>query len=136
MADDKRLRDDGPEKGGGEFRVPPRTYILWIAILGAIPLLMVFKNRGPTQADLLNQIEFTKLVRSTNIISGKIIYDPQSSYLHDVEGKYKKVIGEGRFEQRDFRSRIRLTEKIENELLYPDTNPNLIFETKQPNTML
>jgi hypothetical protein len=63
MADDNKLRDDGPKKGGGEFRVPPRNYILWIAILGAIPLLMVFKNRGPTQADLLTQIQFTQLVR-------------------------------------------------------------------------
>src|SRR6266540_2243641 len=131
MADDNKLRDDGPKKGGGEFRVPPRTYILWIAILGAIPLLMVFKNRGPTQADLLNQIEFTRLVRSSNIISGKIIYDPQSSYLHDVEGRYKKVLGDGRFEERAFRARVRLTNRIENQLF--ETN---LFETKQPNTMV
>ncbi len=131
MADDNKLRDDGPKKGGGEFRVPPRTYILWIAILGAIPLLMVFKNRGPTQADLLNQIEFTKLVRSNLIVRGKIIYDPQSSYLHDVEGRYKKVLGEGRFEERDFRARVRLTEIFENQLL--ETN---VYETKQPNTMV
>src|SRR6266487_391350 len=131
MADDNKLRDDGPKKGGGEFRVPPRTYILWIAILGAIPLLMVFKNRGPTQADLLNQIEFTKLVRSNLIVRGKIIYDPQSSYLHDVEGRYKKVLGEGRFEERDFRARVRLTEIFENQLL--ETN---VYETKRPNAVL
>ena len=31
-----------PKKGGGEFRVPPRTWILWIAIIGAIPLLFLF----------------------------------------------------------------------------------------------
>src|SRR6266508_114756 len=130
MADDNKIRDDGPKKGG-EFRVPPRTYILWIAILGAIPLLMVFKNRGPTQADLLTQIQFTQLVRSTNIINGKIIYDPQSSYLHDVEGTYKKMIDETRFEKRPFRARVRLTEKFEDELLA--TN---LYETKQPNTML
>src|SRR5437867_1112797 len=131
MADDNKLRDDGPKKGGGEFRVPPRTYILWIAILGAIPLLMIFKNRGPTQADLLTQIQFNQLVQSNLIVSGKIIYDPQSSYLHDVEGKYKKMLGEGRFETRDFRARVRLTNRIENRLL--ETN---LYETKQPNTML
>ena len=38
MADDHRQRDDGGNKGGTEFRVPPRTYILWMAILGAIVL--------------------------------------------------------------------------------------------------
>ena len=126
MADDNKLREDGPKKGG-EFRVPPRTYILWIAILGAIPLLMVFKNRGPTQADLLTQIQFTELVRSNAITKGKIIYDPQVGYLHDVEGKYKKPNGE----ERDFRARVRLTTKFEDELLA--TN---LYETKQPNTML
>src|SRR6188474_1793525 len=53
MAEDNKNRDDG--KKNGEFRVPPRTYILWIAILGAIPLLMIFRNAGPAQAERLTQ---------------------------------------------------------------------------------
>ena len=39
MSDENR-NDDRNGKKGGEFKVPPRTYILWIAILGAIPLLV------------------------------------------------------------------------------------------------
>ena len=45
MSDDNKNRDE--DRGGkknGEFRVPPRTYIIWIAILGAIPLLMPAPN--------------------------------------------------------------------------------------------
>ena len=43
MSDENR-NDDRNGKKGGEFKVPPRTYILWIAILGAIPLLLLFKD--------------------------------------------------------------------------------------------
>ena len=32
MADEKYNDDDKPSKKGGEFRVPPRTWIVWIAI--------------------------------------------------------------------------------------------------------
>ena len=37
-----------PKKGGGEFRVPPRTWILWIAILVATLLLFYFKSPQDT----------------------------------------------------------------------------------------
>ncbi|MEY2407781.1 MAG: cell division protease FtsH [Verrucomicrobiota bacterium] len=130
MPEDHRPKDDGGKKGT-EFRVPPRTYILWIAILGAIPLLMVFKNTGPTQADLLNQIQFTQLVRSNLVLQGKITYDPQSGFLQDVEGKYKKAMGDGKFDERNFRARVRLTDAYENELRQME-----LFEVKQVSTVL
>src|ERR1041385_2105971 len=129
MAEDNRNKDDGGKKGGTEFRVPPRTYILWIAILGAIPLLMVFKNTGPTQADLLNQVQFTQYVRSNLVVEGKIIYDAQNVYLQDVEGKYKKYSADGKFEIRPFRARVRLTDRYEDELRKLE-----IFEVRQVST--
>ena len=44
MADDnKRYNDDDKNpRRNGEFRVPPRTWIVWIAIFGGIILLMLF----------------------------------------------------------------------------------------------
>src|SRR6185369_123413 len=116
MAEENRPKDDGGKKGT-EFRVPPRTYILWIAILGAIPLLMIFRNAGPAQADRLSQIQFQQLVDSNLVTKGLIIYDPQSAWIHEVQGEYRKPLGDDKFETRTFVSRVRLTEKIENQLI-------------------
>ena len=48
MSDDNKHSDEekNPKKGG-EFRVPPRTWLVWIAIFGGIILLMLFKDRLP-----------------------------------------------------------------------------------------
>src|SRR5580765_6160225 len=93
MSDDNKNREDdrGGGKRGGDFRVPPRTYIIWIAILGAIPLLMVFKSTGPTSAEPLTQTQFTQKLESNVIASGMVIYDPQSPYLQEVRGYYWKT---------------------------------------------
>jgi len=140
MSDDNKNRDEerGTKKNG-EFRVPPRTYIIWIAILGAIPLLMVFRNTGPTSAEVLNQAQFLEKVASNVISQGTIIYDPQSPYLHEVRGKYfrldkagNRLEAEGKpLDPVPFVAKVRLTEKIENQLY--DLG---VFETKQPNTVL
>ena len=115
MADDNKIREDGPKKGGGEFRVPPRTYILWIAILGAIPLLMVFKNRGPTQADLLNQIQFTQFVRSNLIVSGKITAIPPTPEEVEDEDHLELARIGFNFNKRDY-GRLRLMIDVLNGL--------------------
>ena len=46
MFDDEKRNSN--EKKNGDFKVPPRTWIVWIAILGAIPLLMMFRDRTET----------------------------------------------------------------------------------------
>ena len=127
MAEDNKNPNEG--RKNGEFKVPPRTYILWIAILGAIPLLMVFKNSGPSQVDRLNQIQFMQLVESNLVTKGVIIYDPQSAWIHEVQGEYKKSASDK--ETRPFTARVRLTDKVEDKLM--DAK---VFETRQPNTVL
>src|SRR6266511_787866 len=139
MSDDNKNRDD--DRGGkrnGEFRVPPRTYIIWIAILGAIPLLMIFKGNGPTAAEPLSQIQFQQKFESNQIARGVIIYDPQSPYLYEVRGEYyqtdpggKRIEENGKARLVPFVAKVRLTEKTENRLL--DLG---VFETRQPNTVL
>jgi cell division protease FtsH len=141
MSDDNKNRDE--ERGGkknGEFRVPPRTYIIWIAILGAIPLLMVFKNTGPASADILSQTQFMQAFASNQIVQGTstIAYDPQS-LLHEVRGKYYKTDKAGiRLEAGGktadpvpFVAKVRLTDSFEDRLLQSG-----LFETKAPNTVL
>src|SRR5262245_61292401 len=139
MSDDNKNRDD--ERGGkrnGEFRVPARTYLIWLALLGAIPLLMIFRNTGTPPADVLTQIQFQQKIDSNQISRGTIIYDPQSPYLHEVRGFYFKTDGAGnRVEENGkpkevpFIAKVRLTDSQEHQLLQQK-----IFETKQPNTVV
>jgi len=139
MSDDNKNRDE--DRGGkknGEFRVPPRTYIIWIAILGAIPLLMVFKGTGPASADVLSQVQFMQAYASNQIVQGTISYDPQS-LLHEVRGKYYRTDKSGvrveaagkQSEPVPFVAKVRLTNKFEDQLM-----ESLLFETKAPNTVL
>jgi cell division protease FtsH len=138
MAEDNKNDDRGGKKNG-EFRVPPRTYIIWIAILGAIPLLMIFRNTGPTSAEPLNQVQFQQKFESNQIAKGTIVYDPQSPFLSEVRGWYFKTDefgkrvddSNGKPVEVPFMAKVRLTEKTEDRLLQTG-----LFETRQPNTVL
>ncbi len=138
MSDENRNEDNKNGKKNGEFKVPPRTYILWIAILAAIPLLMVFRNNATTQGEVLSQTQFIQKFESNQIKKGLIIYDPQSPYLHEIRGTFIKtdahgepVLEGGKPAEVAFTTKVRLPEKLEEKLLYSGA-----FETKQPNTML
>jgi cell division protease FtsH len=126
-------------KRNGDFKVPPRTYLLWIAIVLAIPLLMIFRNNSGSQAEQLTQTQFIEKVESNLITKGTIIYDPQSPYLHEVRGKYAKtdtagqpvLDAAGKPAEVSFTTKIRFTEKFEEKLLFSGK-----FDIRQPNTML
>src|SRR5512134_1876831 len=113
-------------KRNGDFKVPPRTYLLWIAIVLAIPLLMIFRNNSGSQAEQLSQTQFIEKVESNLITKGTIIYDPQSPYLHEVRGKYVKtdtagqpvLDSAGKPAEVSFTTKIRFTEKFEEKLLF------------------
>ena len=139
MSDDNKSRDDDRNgKKNGDFKVPPRTYIIWIAILGAIPLLMLFRNNASSPGDILTQSQFFQKVDSNLVTKGLIIYDPQSPFLHEVRGKYIKTDAEGnqilegtKVVELPFMAKVRLTDKLEDKVLSSG-----VFETKQPNTVL
>src|ERR1043165_6506834 len=95
MANDNRMNDDDKNKKGGEFRGPPRTWIVWIAIFGGIISLMMLKEKIDSQGELLTQAQFYEKVNSTNIASATINYNAQSSYLDEVTGKYYATDAEG-----------------------------------------
>ena len=139
MSDDNKSRDDDKNgKKTGEFKVPPRTYIIWIAILGAIPLLMLFRNNAGSPGEILTQTQFFQKVDSNLVTKGLIIYDPQSPFLHEVRGNYFKTDAEGNKVLEGakavvvpFVAKVRLTDKLEDKVLSSGA-----FETKQPNTVL
>src|SRR5262249_50995812 len=91
MADDNKYNDDekSPKKGG-EFRVPPRTWLVWIAILGGIVLLMLFRDRMDSTGETLTQYQFFQKVDSNQLVKATLNYSPQSLLLTQIEGKYWK----------------------------------------------
>src|ERR1700693_5365951 len=114
MADDNRHSDDEktPRKSG-EFRVPPRTWIVWILIFGGIILLMLFKEKMAEPGEVLTQHAFQDLVDANQIATASINYSPQN-LLNEVVGKYykdsdHKVLA-------PFRARVRLTPAMEEAL--------------------
>jgi cell division protease FtsH len=142
MSEKRKNQDDergGGGKKNGEFRVPPRSYIIWIAILGAIPLLMVFKGPGSSSIELLNQIQFQQKVESNQIAKATIIYNPQSAYIHEVRGTYyrcdektgEQILRNNKPEEVQFVAKVRLSEKMEERILALNK-----FETREPNTFL
>src|SRR5436190_12731064 len=86
MSDDNKKE---PKKGG-EFRVPPRTWILWIAILGAIPLLLLFKDPRDNKG-AISQAQFLEYFHAGAIKDGVIWYNIQDPLLQDITGHYVKA---------------------------------------------
>ena len=140
MADDNRLSDDDKSpKKGGEFKVPPRTWVVWIAIFGGIVLLMLMKDRMESTGEILTQYKFQQLVESNQIASATVNYSPQSGYLTEITGKYYKIDEAGnRIKKADgtdelftFRTKARLIDKLEEKILAREQ-----FTVREPNTML
>ena len=116
-----------PKKGGGEFRVPPRTWILWIAILVATMLLFLFKN-DREQPKIFTQTEFMDEFRAGTITKGIVWWDIQSPLMQDVSGEYKPA---GKEPVVKFRTKLRIDESLERQLRRSGK-----FEPKQPNTLV
>jgi cell division protease FtsH len=129
MADDNKYSDDDKNPKKSEFRVPPRTWIVWIAIFGGIILLMLFKEKLDSPADPLSQFKFQQLVDSNLIAEASVNYNPQSP-LEEIVGKYYKIENDQRVAV-PFRAKVKLTEKME-EKLYSMAQ----FSPREPNTML
>lgn len=77
-------RNDRP---GGESRVPPRAWLLWLAILSLIPLLVFFRDRSDVRYKELNTKQLLNLVNSNLVVKGTIQFNPQSQ-LQEITGEY------------------------------------------------
>src|SRR5439155_8970763 len=129
MPDENKSNDEekNPKKGG-EFRVPPRTWIVWIAIFGGIILLMLMKEKFDTPGENIPQWRFMQLFDSNAVTEAKVYYNPQNILLTEIVGKYR--LNE-RSKEIPFRTKARLSEAMEAQLF---SDPK--FEPKEPNTML
>ena len=125
MAEENKKQDD--DKSGkkiGEFRLQPRTWLVWVIIIGGIILLVTMKDRLEVPRATLSQYEFFQKVDSNLVASASINYGAQSA-LTEIVGSYyrtttdgSKVLKEGgKAEEVPFRTKARLTEALENKLL-------------------
>jgi len=140
MSEDNRNNPNRNDRRGGEFRVPPRAWILWIVIIGTIPLLFLFRDRVQTNVDTWNYKQLKEQFESGTIESGTITYLPQSPDRREISGKYKKKDASGEWEKDPvtgdvklhlFRAKTPLPDKeFEEQLLVWG------FESNEPNTML
>ena len=140
MPDENKYNDDEKTpKKGGEFRVPPRTWIVWIAIFGGIITLMLVKDKMEWQGESIKQYRFQQLVDSNLIAKAVINYNPQNAALTEITGEYYKTDasgnkikkGENDFETAPFRAKVRLTPELEAQVV-----GNQHFDPHEPNTML
>jgi cell division protease FtsH len=138
MADDNRPNDEDKNKKGGEFRVPPRTWIVWIAIFGGIIALMMLKDQMEGSTKPMKQYDFLMLVESNQIFQAKINYGAQSGYLTEITGEYyetdkatgKRILEAGKEKVVPFRTKARLTPKLEEKLGYLPQ-----FDPREPNPL-
>jgi cell division protease FtsH len=74
------------DRRGNDAKVPPKGWLLLIAIVGIIPLLMLAKDR-PVPDTLIHK-QFMDLVDSNLVVDGIITMDPQNSDYKEVTGHY------------------------------------------------
>src|SRR5882672_11238195 len=97
MADDKKMNNGDKEpKKEAEFRVPPRTWIVWIVILGGIVALMMVKDKvgGAPDAAISQHLFFEKM-QSNQIATATINFSPQGLPAAEIVGKYYVVDKDG-----------------------------------------
>src|SRR6185437_12824459 len=93
MSDENKINNDdkGPGKNG-DFRVPPKTWIVWIAIIGGILALVLIRNQVNPQENGIKPSEFLSLVDEGRIDSATINFSPQSP-IYEISGKYRPQAG-------------------------------------------
>jgi ATP-dependent Zn protease len=113
-----------------QVRVPARVWIIWIAVLGGIILLVLFKENAAPRGERISQYQFEELVDAGRIARATIYYDPQNSALNEVAGQYYRTENNTPTAV-PFQAKIRLTRSLEEKLLHMAQ-----IEARQPNTVL
>jgi cell division protease FtsH len=129
MSDENKINNDDKGSGkNGEFRVPPKTWIVWIVIIGGILALVMFKNNMTPQVGAITPSDFLAAVDKEQIASATVNPNPQSS-IYDIIGKFKPTAdGKG---GAPFRVKMLLTDSMVDKL---SKIPSV--DIKEPNTML
>src|SRR5947199_6932114 len=96
MSDDSKYTGNGKNEKKTELKVPSRNWLLWILILGCIPLLMVFKNNKDAHYVQISRQDLVALVNNNQQRGECVIhYNPQSSVLNEITGTFAKLDPKG-----------------------------------------
>lgn len=133
---DKKEPSNGGEKGG-DMKIPPRTLLVWIAILGVIPLLMFLYDQDQRRSRrILSYSDFAFVVTNDLVISGKVIANPQSPYFKEIVGEYREYTANGVVvESNPKEVRFKIKAPLLPDLEQAVWNSNK-FEASEPNTFL
>ncbi|MFN0067908.1 MAG: AAA family ATPase, partial [Limisphaerales bacterium] len=138
MSDDNKQPDNPRPNRGTDNKVPPKGWLLLIAIVGFLPLLIMVKQRDTAKVAQITMADFFAKVAATQVVSATITISPGSS-IQDITGKYEAKDANGATElgedgkpvHRAFLARVPLTDARLDELIATGR-----FEAKEPNTLL
>src|SRR5215469_2459207 len=120
MSDDTKFSNDDKEsRKNGEFRVPPKTWIVWIIIIGGILALVLFNKHMTEPSTPIQPSDFLAKVDAGLIDSATLNQSPQSP-LYDITGKYKQLEKSGDANTEtlvSFHVKMPLTDKTLDKLL-------------------
>ena len=127
----------GPQKPPGGIKMPPTSWLAWIVIIGSIAALMLVHRGLTTQpGGPISEPEFLLKFESNQIVSAVISYNPQSSPLTQITGKYYKTEKDGSLSK----PLVEVPFTVEYALLPDDVVKQLIRSNKvvmtMPNAML
>jgi cell division protease FtsH len=124
--------DRDPKKPAGGFKLPPTTWMAWIAIIGSILALMLLKDHMTTETGNLSQADFFKLFQSNMIAQATVSFNPQTEPLTEITGSYYQTGTDGK--------KVEVPFVVKNAFLTRDKEDQLFASDKitasQPNTML
>src|SRR3974377_935769 len=93
--DQNKDNDRGPKKPQGGFRLPPTTWVAWIAIIGSIVALMLLKDHMNSQVGTLSQADFFRKFQSNLIAHATVSFNPQTAPLTEITGSYYQTTPPG-----------------------------------------
>ena len=132
MSEEPKYTGGGPnDKKNGEGRVPPRNLLIWAMVFCLFPVAWFFHSQKDAKFTQISRQKLNLLVASNLVEEGIIHYNPQSSILNDITGKYIEVDRNGIRTSVPFRIKTRLDPQMEKALLDSDK-----FAPVEPNTLL
>jgi len=140
MSDNQKPNNEGKEPGkSGEFRVPPRTWIVWAIIIGGLVLLISFRERTNPPGEELSQPIFFQKLASNQIASATLSFSPQTLPSAEISGKYFKTEADGALVKQDGQP-VEVVFLVKNALLTESMLDQLMasknVKTHQPNTVM
>jgi cell division protease FtsH len=130
MSDQNRLSEpDKNDKRNGDLRLPPRTFLIWIAIIAAFMVLFLLRNSNqPNIVEFSNYLQLKEKLDKGLIVpdTGKIAYGSQMPEIKRITGEYYETDKDGKIKtDKDgkqistaFRLDAPVTDALVNDLVY------------------